>query len=75
MLVEIKDYGKGMDETELARITEPFYRADKSRSGRGNHAGLGLTLCARICELHDAVFDIESKPGAGTTVKILFATL
>jgi signal transduction histidine kinase len=70
--VEIADSGKGMDATESARAVEPFYRADKSRSGGGNHAGLGLSLCAKICELHDAAFDIESEPGAGTTVRVLF---
>ncbi|MDR2771126.1 MAG: HAMP domain-containing histidine kinase [Clostridiales Family XIII bacterium] len=73
--VEITDCGKGMDETEPARIAEPFYRIDQSRSGGGNHAGLGLTLCARICELHAAAFNIVSDPGAGTTVKILFTPL
>jgi signal transduction histidine kinase len=72
--VEIADNGAGMAAQELKRITEPFYRADKSRSGGGSHAGLGLTLCAKICQLHGAVFDIESKPGKGTTAKILFTT-
>jgi signal transduction histidine kinase len=73
--VEISNNGAGMTAQELAKITEPFYRVDKSRSGGGSHAGLGLTLCAKICELHNAVFDIESEPGAGTTAKILFTTL
>jgi signal transduction histidine kinase len=73
--VEIADRGKGMDRVELARVAEPFYRVDKSRSGGENHAGLGLTLCARICQLHNADFKIESEPGVGTTVKILFTTL
>jgi signal transduction histidine kinase len=73
--VEIADCGAGMAEPELTRIAEPFYRVDKSRHGGINHAGLGLTLCVKICELHNADFKIASEPGAGTTVKILFTTL
>lgn len=72
--VEISDHGKGIEPEEISRITEPFYRVDKSRSGKENHAGLGLSLCARICEIHNARFEIVSEFGKGTTVKILFTT-
>jgi signal transduction histidine kinase len=70
--VEISDRGKGIEREEILRITEPFYRIDKSRSGAGNHAGLGLALCARICEIHNAGFEIFSELGRCTTIKILF---
>ena len=72
--VEISDHGKGIEAEEISLIIEPFYRADKSRSGKENHAGLGLSLCARICEIHKAKFEICSELGQGTTVKILFTT-
>jgi signal transduction histidine kinase len=73
--VEISDCGKGIDSKEISHITEPFYRVDKSRSGKGNHAGLGLSLCAKICEIHNAGLEIVSEIGQGTTVTILFTTL
>ena len=73
--VIITDHGKGIEPEEIPMVTEPFYRVDKSRSGKENHAGLGLTLCAKICEIHKAGFEIISEPGLGTTVKILFTTL
>ena len=73
--VEISDCGKGIEPKEIPLITEPFYRVDKSRSGKENHAGLGISLCARICEIHNASFEIFSELGQGTTAKILFTTL
>lgn len=73
--IEIIDYGKGMDETEISKVTEPFYRIDKSRSRNEGGAGLGLTLCAQICEIHHASLCISSEIGKGTAVKISFTTL
>ena len=74
-VVAITDYGKGMEESEITKITEPFYRIDPSRSREDGGIGLGLTLCARICELHNARFEIQSAPMAGTQIKIHFTTL
>jgi signal transduction histidine kinase len=73
--IDISDHGKGIEKSEIAMITEPFYRVDKSRSRNGGGAGLGLALCARICEIHNASLNIFSEVGKGTTVKILFTTM
>ena len=43
----------------------------KARSLKAGCACLGLALCKRIAEIHDADFEIYSKLGAGTTIKIL----
>jgi signal transduction histidine kinase len=67
----VRDHGRGMPKEELAHITEPFYMIDKSRSRAQNGAGLGLALCQRIAELHGTKLEYESKPGEGTTVRIL----
>ncbi len=65
---QVVDNGRGMEEAELSRITEAFYRVDKSRSRAQGGAGLGLALCKQIVELHDGSIQFESKPGAGTKV-------
>ena len=64
----VRDEGKGIAEDELHRITEPFYMVDKSRSGSRGGAGLGLSLCVRILELHNSRMDISSIVGKGTCV-------
>lgn len=66
----VKDRGRGMEPEELARITEPFYMIDKSRSRAQNGAGLGLALCQRIAQLHNAALEFESAPGVGTTARV-----
>lgn len=66
----VADNGRGMEEKELARITEAFYRVDKSRSRQQGGAGLGLALCKQIVELHSGTIRFDSKPGAGTQVTV-----
>lgn len=72
--VRIHDDGIGMEPEELEKITEPFYRIDKARSRDSGGTGLGLALCSEIAALHHAVLEYESRPGEGTTVKIIFTT-
>lgn len=66
----VTDQGRGMERTELAKITEAFYRVDKARSRSQGGAGLGLSLCSRIAQLHGGRMDFESEPGKGTTVTV-----
>ena len=66
----VADNGRGMEESELTRITEAFYRVDKSRSRQQGGAGLGLALCKQIVELHHGTLRYDSKPGAGTQVTL-----
>lgn len=68
----VSDDGSGMSEQVLSRVTEPFFRADKSRSRKGGHVGLGLSLVNRIAQLHKAGVQIDSAPGQGTTVSLIF---
>ena len=70
--IMVSDDGCGIPKEIIDKITQPFFRADKSRSRQSGHAGLGLTLAARIAELHHARLFIESEVGTGTTVSILF---
>lgn len=68
--LQVTDNGRGMEESELSRITEAFYRVDKSRSRQQGGAGLGLALCRRIVELHGGHIHFSSIPGAGTRVTV-----
>ncbi|PWM59509.1 MAG: hypothetical protein DBX91_05950 [Subdoligranulum variabile] len=70
-LLTVQDNGCGIPEKDLARLTEPFYMVDKSRSRRNGGSGIGLALCRRIAELHGAVLDFQSTPGQGTRVSLL----
>ena len=64
----VKDYGVGIPEEELKKVTEAFYMVDKSRSRSRNGAGLGLALCEEILRLHNSELCIESKVGEGTCI-------
>ena len=68
--IVVADNGRGMEEAELSRITEAFYRVDKSRSRQQGGAGLGLALCRRIAELHGGSIHFASIPGSGTRVTV-----
>ena len=65
------DDGCGMNAEALAHASEPFYRADKARSRQAGGAGLGLSICERICMNLGLEMQIHSTPGEGTTVSIL----
>lgn len=67
----VRDYGIGIPEEELSKITQAFYMVDKSRSRSRNGAGLGLALCTEILTLHESRLKIESVLGEGTSVGFL----
>lgn len=66
--IQVSDNGRGMAEEELSKITEAFYRVDKSRSRQQGGVGLGLALCRKIVEIHNGTLSFTSSPGKGTTV-------
>jgi len=67
---QVVDNGRGMEKSELTKITEAFYRVDKSRSRKQGGAGLGLALCKQIVELHNGSIQFASEPGKGTRVTV-----
>ncbi len=71
--LSVSDEGKGIPKEELAKITEPFYMVDKSRSRQAGGAGLGLALCDQIARLHGWNLRIESEPGRGTRAEVCFS--
>lgn len=68
---QVRDYGVGIPEEELKKVTEAFYMVDKSRSRSNNGAGLGLALCAEILRLHQSELYIESAVGVGTSISFV----
>ena len=66
--VEVVDTGAGMDEDTRRRCLEPFFTTKGERG-----TGLGLAMVFGMVQRHSAEIEIESAPGAGTTVRLLFA--
>ena len=64
----VQDQGIGMTEETISQACEPFWKADKARTRCHGGAGLGLSLCQRIAELHQGVLSFSSVPGKGTRV-------
>ena len=68
--IRVRDNGRGMPPEALGRLTEAFYRVDKSRSRAQGGVGLGLTLCREILDLHEGSLRFESREGGGTCVTV-----
>lgn len=66
--IVVEDKGMGIAKENIEFLTEPFYREDKSRSRKLGGAGIGLSLCKKIAELHGTKLCFESEKGKGTTV-------
>lgn len=64
--ITVEDHGPGIAPEDLAKVTEPFYRADPARSRATGGFGLGLYLCRRIVEAHGGRLNIYSEAQAGT---------
>ena len=72
-IIKISDTGIGIAEENLDRIFDRFFRVDKARVKNEEDkisAGLGLSIAKVIADYHDIKIDVESKLGAGTTVKL-----
>ena len=68
----VKDTGIGIPAKHQSRVVERCYRGDKSHSKASGGTGLGLSIVKHAAAFHDARIDLESTPGQGTTVTILF---
>ncbi len=72
VVLTVRDTGIGIPKEHCERIFERFYRVDKSRSKKTGGTGLGLAIVKHIVEHFDAEITIESEPGEGTTIKVMF---
>lgn len=71
--ISVSDSGKGIDPADLPHVFDRFYRGDKARSFGGGRLGLGLAIVKGIVDLHGGSVAIESTPGAGTRIDLVFA--
>jgi two-component system phosphate regulon sensor histidine kinase PhoR len=68
----VSDTGPGIAAEHLSRLTERFYRVDRSRSRDTGGTGLGLAIVKHIANRHQAQLLIESTPGKGSTFMLRF---
>jgi len=68
----VNDSGPGIASEHLSRLTERFYRVDRSRSRDTGGTGLGLAIVKHIASRHQAQLIIESTPGKGSTFILRF---
>jgi signal transduction histidine kinase len=67
VLLEVSDTGIGMDEETRRRCLEPFFTTKGERG-----TGLGLAMVYGMAQRHGCTLEIDSKPGNGTTIRLLF---
>ena len=70
--LQIKNEGKGMTPEQAAHIFEPFYRVDKNFSREQGSSGLGLSICQKIAQEHQAHIEVESTPEGPTIFTVWF---
>ena len=68
----VEDTGVGIAPEHIPRLTERFYRVDRSRSRETGGTGLGLAIVKHAVARHQAVLDISSEPGAGSRFSVRF---
>lgn len=71
-LLSVKDSGIGIPKESQERVFERFYRVDKSRSKKTGGTGLGLAIVKHIVAQHGAELRMESVPGEGTEMTVIF---
>jgi two-component system phosphate regulon sensor histidine kinase PhoR len=68
----VTDTGEGIAAEHIPRLTERFYRVDRSRSRETGGTGLGLAIVKHVLTRHGARLDIQSTPGKGSTFSAIF---
>ena len=68
----VSDTGPGIAPEHIPRLTERFYRVDRSRSRETGGTGLGLAIVKHVLQRHGAALEIESVLGKGSTFRVRF---
>lgn len=72
LMFSVQDSGLGIAPEHLPRLTERFYRVDRSRSRETGGTGLGLAIVKHIANRHQALLNIVSQEGKGSKFSIIF---
>jgi two-component system phosphate regulon sensor histidine kinase PhoR len=72
VILDVKDTGIGIEEQEIPRIFERFYRVDRARSRELGGTGLGLAIVKHLVEAHGGKIEVKSVVGKGSTFSIYF---
>lgn len=72
VFLKVSDTGIGIPAEHQQRIFERFYRVDKSHSKEIGGTGLGLSIVKHAARIHDATIDLQSTPGEGTAITVIF---
>lgn len=67
VVITIRDQGIGIEQSELPRLFERFYRVDRARSRDSGGTGLGLAIVKHLVEIHGGRVEVDSTIGVGTT--------
>jgi len=70
--IDISDTGPGIAAEHLPRLTERFYRVDRSRSRETGGTGLGLAIVKHVLSRHKGRLEVTSEPGRGSTFRAEF---
>ena len=73
IMLQVKDKGRGMTESDLKKIFVPFWRADNVRNISGH--GIGLPLAEKIVKLHKGNIQVNSELSVGTEVTVTIPVL
>ncbi len=71
-ILKVSDTGIGIEEKNIDKIFERFYRVDESRSRKTGGTGIGLPICKKICAAHNTTISVDSKVGVGTVFAVPF---
>jgi two-component system phosphate regulon sensor histidine kinase PhoR len=71
-IFSVTDTGEGIAAEHIPRLTERFYRIDRSRSRETGGTGLGLAIVKHVLTRHGARLEIQSTPGKGSTFSAIF---
>ena len=72
--LSVEDAGEGIEAKHIPRLTERFYRVEKSRSQQTGGTGLGLAIVKHVAVSHDAKLFVDSEVGQGSVFRLVFPT-
>lgn len=75
VVVKVRDTGMGIDEKDIKRIFDRFYRVDDSRTQKVGGTGLGLSIVQQVVKLHAGEIDVDSSKGKGTLFTVTLPKL